>query len=147
MFKALDDDKDVPHGASNELQSIPGNAVKSETKSDQASLSVFSGGIRTASPDPSLISIDDSNNIRLGRNPDYLPVPDGRTVRHASSSPAPPARTLKGKVRLFWTRNKGLALVMVSQMFGMYYHDTNIKLCCCTTFLAKRFCSNTVLSY
>jgi len=97
--------------------------LKSGTKSDQDTLNVtFSGAIRAPSPDPSLVSIDDSNNIRLGRNPDYLSVPDGR--RHGSLSPAARPRTLKGKLKVFWYANKGLALVLISQVFGTLMNIT-----------------------
>ncbi|KAF2809276.1 uncharacterized protein BDZ99DRAFT_463134 [Mytilinidion resinicola] len=100
---------------------VPG---KPAAKSEQGQLSVpFAGGIRAPSPDTlSNISIDDFNNIRIGRNPDYLPVPGER--RHASRSPAPPPRTLKEKAALFWTRNKGMALVMISQVFGTLMNVT-----------------------
>jgi hypothetical protein len=73
------------------------------------------------SPDPSLLSIDDSNNIRFGRNPDYFPDQSGR--RHASRSPAPP-RTARGRVQAIWTRNKGLFLVLISQFFGALMNVT-----------------------
>jgi hypothetical protein len=100
--------------------SIP---AKPSAKSDQEQLTVpFTGGIRASSPDTlSNISIDDLNNIRIGRIPDYLPVPASR--RHASSSPAPP-KTLKGKAAVFWTRNKGLALVLLAQVFGTLMNVT-----------------------
>jgi len=87
----------------------------------EVSLNVTRGAIRAPSPDPSLLSIDDSNNIRLGRNPDYDPVEHGR--RHASRSPAAP-RTLRGKLRLSWVRNKGLALVLIAQLFGTLMNVT-----------------------
>lgn len=104
-------------------QQRPQYSVKSAAKSDQEQLNVaFSGGIRAPSPDPSLISIDDSNNIRLGRRPDYLPARDG--FRQASRSPAPPPRGLKGKLQASWTANKGLVLVLVSQLFGTFMNVT-----------------------
>ncbi|KAF2018196.1 hypothetical protein BU24DRAFT_440860 [Aaosphaeria arxii CBS 175.79] len=93
------------------------SVVKSAAKSDQGALNVtLGGGIRASSPAPSLISIDDSNNIRLGRQPDYLPVQYSH--RHDSLSPAPRPRTLKGRISAFWKANKGLALVLISQLFG-----------------------------
>ena len=79
-------------------------------------LNIHRGVIRVPSPDPSLISIDDSNNIRLGRNLDYVPT-------HASQSLAPP-RGLKGKLQVFWISNKGLALVLISQLFGTLMNVT-----------------------
>jgi hypothetical protein len=100
----------------------PDFPVKSGAKADQPSLNVtFGGGIRAASPNPSLISIDDSNNIRLGRNPDYEPLDGAR--RLASRSPAPP-KTWKGKLKSIWTANKGLALVMIAQVFGTLMNVT-----------------------
>ncbi|KAF2184363.1 hypothetical protein K469DRAFT_739407 [Zopfia rhizophila CBS 207.26] len=119
--KGLDDhDKSVLKEQGNELQ--PDYSVKSGAKSDQEQLSVtLTGGIRAPSPDPSLTSTDDSNNIRIGRNSDYLPVPDGR--RRTSRSPVPPL-TLKGRVQLFWARNKGLALVLLAQVFGTLMNVT-----------------------
>jgi hypothetical protein len=86
-----------------------------------ASLSVRRGSIRVPSPDPSLLSIDDSNNIRYGRNPDYPPEPYGR--RHASPFPAP-SRTAKGKLQALWYKNKGLFLVLISQFFGTLMNIT-----------------------
>lgn len=104
-----------------ELQ--PGIRTKTAAKSDQDTRNVtFTGGIRIPSPDPSFISIDDSQNIRLGRSPDYLPVPDFR--RHGSRSPASRPRTFKDRIRQFWSNNKGLALVMMSQMFGTLMNVT-----------------------
>ncbi|KAF2117672.1 hypothetical protein BDV96DRAFT_597567 [Lophiotrema nucula] len=117
-YKELEDhdNKDSSH---EEVEPQSGVPVKSGAKAGHDTLNVtFAGDIRAPSPDPSLISIDDSNNIRLGRNPDYLPVPDGRT-----RSPAPP-RTWKGKVRLSWTRNKGLVLVLIAQVFGTLMNVT-----------------------
>lgn len=87
----------------------------------EGSLGVRHGSIRVPSPDPSLLSIDDSNNIRYGRNPDYFPDQSDR--RHASRSPAPP-RTAKGKLQAIWYKNKGLFLVLVSQFFGTMMNIT-----------------------
>lgn len=87
----------------------------------EGSLSVRRGSIRVPSPDPSLLSIDDSNNIRYGRNPDYLPEPHGR--RHASRSPAA-TRTVEGKLQALWYKNKGLFLVLISQFFGTLMNIT-----------------------
>lgn len=114
-------DKTIPYGQATEPQ--PEFSVKPGAKSDQDSLNFTpSGGIRAPSPDPSLISIDDSNNVRLGRTPGHLPVPEGR--RHASQSPAARPRTFKAKAKLFWDTNKGLALVMISQVFGTLMNVT-----------------------
>ena len=84
-------------------------------------LNIHRGAIRVPSPDPSLISIDDSNNIRLGRNPVYVSAHTGR--RHASHSPAP-QRGLKSRIQRSWIANKGLALVLISQLFGTLMNVT-----------------------
>ena len=101
-------------------------AVKPSAKPDASLNATFGGGIRVPSPDPSLLSIDDVNNLRLGRNLDYLPV--GTSGRHASRSPAPRPQTLKGRLALFWARNKGLAYVLFSQLFGTLMNVTTRKL-------------------
>lgn len=96
------------------------SSLKSGNKAD-AALNVNRGAVRLPSPDPSILSIDDSNNIRYGRNPDYVPARDGR--RHASRSPRP-SRGVQGSVHRFWIANKGLALVLVSQLFGTLMNVT-----------------------
>jgi hypothetical protein len=57
---------------------------------------------------------------RIGREPLRLPnIGD----RHASKSPAPPP-TVEGWIRIFWTRNKGLMLVLLAQVFGTLMNVT-----------------------
>lgn len=76
---------------------------------------------RLPSPDAfSELSIDDTETIRTGRP--LLQVP-GASNRHASKSPAPP-RTAKGRLKAFWIRNKGLALVLIAQIFGTLMNVT-----------------------
>ena len=111
-----DDDKSTQL---NERELVAGSSLKPGDKADDT-LRVNRGAIRVPSPDPSLISIDDSSNIRPGRNPDYVPFHHDRL---ASRSPAPP-RTLKGRVRASWIANKGLALVLISQLFGTLMNVT-----------------------
>jgi hypothetical protein len=115
------DDHDSNVSSVEQISSVePG---KSEAKSEDQSLSVtFAGGIRAPSPAPSFLSIDDANIVRLGRNPNYLPLSDGRRG-HASRSPAPP-RGWKGKLWASWYKNKGLALVLISQIFGTLMNVT-----------------------
>ena len=89
----------------------------------EGSLNVSRGAIRAPSPDPSLTSIEDSNDIRLDRSLDYLPVQNSR--RQASCSPArTPRRTFHGRLQSFWITNKGLALVLISQLFGTLMNVT-----------------------
>jgi hypothetical protein len=90
---------------------LPGNKPED-------SLNANCGAFRTSSPDS---SIGDSSTIRLGRSSQYLPVRDAR--RHASRSPAPP-RTIRGKLQVFWVKNKGLALVLIAQLFGTLMNVT-----------------------
>ena len=103
-------------------QPHPATSAKPGTKPDDALNPTFSGAIRVPSPDPSLLSTEDWNIPRVGRSPDGLLGPPG-SRRHASRSPAPP-RTLKGKVRHFWIANKGLALVLIAQVFGTLMNVT-----------------------
>jgi hypothetical protein len=110
LSQVFDDDAKLPQSEIYSESSLnPGD------KADNA-LNIHRGAIRVPSPDPSILSIDDAQSIRLGRNPEYLPpLQSGR--RHASRSPAP-LRVGKGRLRLFWVRNKGLALILIAQMFG-----------------------------
>lgn len=114
LSKVVEDDERCTQQPGAESSLKPGN------KAEDA-LTVNRGAIRVPSPDPSLISIDDSNNIRFGRNPDYEPVHRGR--RHASHSPGP-SRGFQGRVRRFWIANKGLALVLIAQLFGTLMNVT-----------------------
>ena len=67
----------------------------------------------------STYSADNENERRTGR---LLTVSSSR--RLPSSSPAPSPRTWKETTRLFWTRNKGLTLVVLSQLFGVMMNVT-----------------------
>ena len=69
--------------------------------------------------DLSTYSADNENERRTRR---LLNVSSSR--RLLSSSPAPSPRTWKQAFRLFWARNKGLSLVMVSQLFGVMMNVT-----------------------
>jgi hypothetical protein len=93
----------------------PSSLFKPGEKPD-ASLNVSRGAIRALSPDPSLLSVDDT--VRLGRSASHVPG-----YRHASRSPAPP-RTLRGRLKQSWVRNKGLALVLIAQLFGTLMNVT-----------------------
>lgn len=118
--KALEDDD--KYAASEQLADYEAEAAgKAGGNKLEESLSVRRGSIRVPSPDPSLLSIDDSNNIRFGRNPDYYPDQSGR--RHASQSPAPPW-TARGRIQAIWRKNKGLFFVLISQFFGALMNVT-----------------------
>jgi hypothetical protein len=113
LFPKFPPDDDKPTQLLREHEVEAESSLKPGDKPDET-LGVHRGAIRVASPNPSLLSIDDANNIRLGRNPDYAPL---HHDRYASRSPAPP-RTSKEKIQIFWTSNKGLALVLLAQFFG-----------------------------
>ena len=83
-------------------------------------LTVNRGAIRVPSPDPSLVSIDDSNNVRTGRIPDRGPFCYGR---QSSRSPSPP-RTFKGKIQAPRRANEGLAPGLTAQLFGTLMNVT-----------------------
>ncbi|KAI1594961.1 EamA domain containing protein [Pyrenophora tritici-repentis] len=118
--KSIEDD-DRPTQQHNEHQVVAGLTLKSGDNPEDA-LRVNRGAIRVPSPNPSVISIDDLNNIRLVQHSVYIPYHD---ESHASPSPAPP-RTLKGRIQASWTANKGLVLVLIAQMFGRGYHPFQI---------------------
>lgn len=111
LSKMIEDD-DRPTQQSSGLQLIAGPALKSGDKPEDT-LSVNRGAIRVPSPDPSIISIDDLNHIRLVHTSVHVPF-------HGESHalPSAPPKTLKGKIHASWTANKGLALVLIAQMFG-----------------------------
>lgn len=110
LSQVFDDDAKLPRS-----EIYADSSLKPGDKPDDA-LNLHRGAIRAPSPDPSILSIDDVESIRLGRNPDYLPpLQSGR--RHASRSPAPP-RPVKARLRTFWIMNKGLVLILFAQMFG-----------------------------
>ena len=60
----------------------------------------------------STYSADNSNERCTGR------------LHNASVSSRSPSSTWKGKCQAFWTANKGLALVILSQLFGMMMNVT-----------------------
>jgi hypothetical protein len=72
------------------------------------SLNSFHGAIRAPSPDPSQNSMDDSRS-------DCTLVED--RPLHGPYPPTPPP-AVKSRIQAFWISNKGLALVLISQLFG-----------------------------
>ncbi|KAF2002638.1 hypothetical protein P154DRAFT_552953 [Amniculicola lignicola CBS 123094] len=84
------------------------SAIKSGADQDSHLNVTFSGGIRAPSPALSLISLEDFEHDES---------------RSPLGAPLPP-RTLKGKVAAFWKNNKGLALVLLSQVFGTLMNVT-----------------------
>jgi len=77
--------------------------------------------LRALSPDTlSEFSIDDGDTAQIGRP--LLRRP-GANDRHPSKSPAPPL-TIRIRLKAFWIRNKGLALVLLAQFFGILMNVT-----------------------
>lgn len=76
------------------------------------------GGIRSPSPDPAFVSVIESERLRVGLDGDQVDAPNG--PRHASA----PAGSFKGRAADFWARNKGLALVLLAQVFGTLMNVT-----------------------
>ena len=136
---------------SNQLQKlpVPGPAIDSSTAPDDAHATPSTvtvenrkGSPKSAANDPflhlpfqplpahnsqssetfflhrSLYSADNDNERRTGRL-----LMDAAGPRLSSGSPAPPI-TWKGKGIVFWTENKGLALVCLSQLFGVMMNVT-----------------------
>jgi hypothetical protein len=68
--------------------------------------------------DISTYSSDNEHERRTGR---LLTVSSGH--RLPSRSPAPP-KTLKARAQAFWITNKGLALVILAQLFGVMMNVT-----------------------
>lgn len=64
--------------------------------------------------DLSLYSTDNSNE----RQPSRFLSPGRARLLSLSPAPAPSPATWRSKVQTFWTRNKGLALVVLSQLCG-----------------------------
>jgi hypothetical protein len=70
--------------------------------------------LRAISPGTlSNLSVDDHGHLRMGRTND-LSV---HSERYNSRSPGP-SQSERGLLRAFWIRNKGLALVLLSQVFN-----------------------------
>ncbi|KAF1835091.1 hypothetical protein BDW02DRAFT_597608 [Decorospora gaudefroyi] len=118
LSEAIENDNKLMQQLS-EHELVADSSVKPGDKAEDT-LKANRGAIRVPSPDPSVLSINDSNNIRLGQIPDYVPL---HYERHFSHSPAPP-RTLKDRVQAAWKSNKGLALVLISQLFGTLMNVT-----------------------
>lgn len=103
-----------------EQERLAESSLKAADKADDA-LNISRGAIRVPSPNPSILSIDDSNNIRFGRNPDYVPAFESHD--YTARVPDTP-QTLGGRLQRFWIANKGLGLVLVAQLFGTLMNVT-----------------------
>ncbi|KAH9881717.1 hypothetical protein IAQ61_000444 [Plenodomus lingam] len=100
---------------------IAEDAVKPGGGKPENALSVHRGPIRVPSPDPSVLSMDDSNNIRYARTLNVEPLRQGgfQALQHRAK-----VRTWRESVHGFWLANKGLALVLISQFFGTLMNVT-----------------------
>lgn len=102
------------------LQHAADPVVKPGDKTEDT-LNITRGAIRVSSPDSTLLSVDDAADLRFGRSPNHGNTRDAR--RHASRSPAP-SKGLKARIRRSWIANKGLALVLIAQLFGTLMNVT-----------------------
>ena len=71
--------------------------------------------------DVSLYSTDNENERRTGR---MLAVSSGNRLSSLSPAPLLKPRTRKQKFQAFWAANKGLALVILAQLFGTLMNVT-----------------------
>jgi hypothetical protein len=101
-------------------------ASKLSAKSETEHLTVpqhFAADLRAPSPDTlSNLSVDEINERRRSRSPLYF-----SGSRHASRSRALPSSiwgSVKSGLNRFWIKNKGVALVLVSQIFGTLMNVT-----------------------
>ena len=92
-------------------EQVKGNASKSDSAHAPLGMPLepFSG--IEPLPGPLIYTTVDGHGDRLGR------LLSGGSARSNSTSPAP-ARTWRDRSNLFWARNKGLALVILAQLFG-----------------------------
>ncbi len=97
--------------------------LKSETfgRSNSFLSAPLSGPIRPLSPDTlSNLSVDEYEAIRPGR----LPQQTQDHARTPSQSPAPPAGGIRGRLDKYWIRNKGVAYMLLGQVFGSLMNVT-----------------------
>jgi hypothetical protein len=118
--KTDEDDKSSPFSLIVDEDTL----TKDETKPFYAEhLNVPRGAntLRISSPDAfSEFSVEENGDRRRGRSGSQRPL--GR--RDISRSPAPPPKGLTGWCKAFWKRNKGLALVLLAQVFGTLMNVT-----------------------
>jgi len=129
-FKGPDDHDNACSASPDPLTHLSTSQPGPKSEQDQT-LSVHFGGEvrrRSPSPGPSFVSVIESENLRIGRVPDRLGSPGGdRSRRYGSGSPgvaAPGLNLWRGRVERFWRRNKGLGLVLLSQVFGTLMNVT-----------------------
>lgn len=111
---------DKPVLSSDETASIPshdpsGGAVgtkKTTGSDDLLNVPAYNGGIRAPSPDTlSNLSVDEWNHLGRSGSP-FL----GRSAKTP--------RTYRTAILGFWQKNKGLAMVMLAQLFGTLMNVT-----------------------
>jgi hypothetical protein len=77
------------------------------------------GATRSPSPGSDSLSRNESSNPDI-----YHSSVQSSRRRYASRSPAPLPRTVRGRLQLFWVKNKGLAQVLMAQFFGTLMNVT-----------------------
>ncbi|KAH9876054.1 hypothetical protein J1614_003933, partial [Plenodomus biglobosus] len=113
------------HDKTNEQSSlhdrVEGEDVFKSGDKPEDALRVVRGAIRMPSPDPSVLSIDESSTTRFARARNSVPPRGG--VFRALRVPGT-ARSFRRRIQAFWIANKGLALVLISQFFGTLMNVT-----------------------
>ncbi|KAH7030519.1 hypothetical protein B0J12DRAFT_318277 [Macrophomina phaseolina] len=74
--------------------------------------------LRVPSPAPSALSFEDYPSVHTGGSSTFLlshPISQDALSYSAEKGPA----TWRGRLKAYWSRNKGLALVLISQFFGV----------------------------
>jgi hypothetical protein len=104
----------------------PSAAAKPDSDRLHVPLPDYADGIRSHSPDTlSNLSVDEINDLRRTRSP--FDASSAIHSRHAGRSPGPSLSAwarMKGRLSRFWLRNKGLGLVLLSQVFGTLMNVT-----------------------
>lgn len=76
------------------------------------------GALRVASPTPSALSIEDYPSVHASGTSSFLLSHPARQNSTSTSDEKRPT-TWRGRLEALWLRNKGLVLVLVSQLFGV----------------------------
>ena len=118
-FRVLEPDNSGSKPTNELMPTIPTGDGKrpDKTNYDQQYLE---GQLRESTDTISDLSIYSADNDNERRTGPLLPHLDRRAM---SRSPAPPS-TWSGRWEAFWSRNRGLALVMLSQLFGALMNVT-----------------------
>ncbi|KAK5148974.1 hypothetical protein LTR04_000245 [Oleoguttula sp. CCFEE 6159] len=113
---------DTAPTAHDEVAKLAGSRTTEKGTDGQDYLNIpRSGPIRPLSPDTfSNLSLDEYELIRPGRRLSQHSLPGSRQTSRARHG----TQTWRGRVEAFWLRNKGLALMLLAQVFGTLMNVT-----------------------